>query len=676
MAAPVTAPEILDLLKAQNASIDQCCTKLLDFIRSELGSPNTPPNSLANVLYARDCFPQLLDRVYGMASAGDVRRGSEWMLIATQFYDDVENLMQARQDAIAMLTAGAAGRRTNPISRMHLPGGGTDGAAAAPAVPPPYIRLAGMTKDAAAIVRLLMPGAGGSATVFQLLTRRQAFNYSFPAELLPPPTCAAASSVAGAACIVRRNERLFTDCLDAPLPQQLWRLEEEKRAWDMRMSYQSAPTVAVVPQQRRPFQLTLTMAEKYFFSFARYAAVTPISERVGAFGGGSGGGGVMLEPSVRMLRAWLRYGVVGLTAKNPYNTLVLDYAIYFFPHGTEVTGTGGRRSDGRGSGAPGGGASARASSSEALTRFAELFLRSAAEFWINQNQLLRADETMEHLQEVANRRSPPQGASSAYGARSPDSGALSPAGGTAAAAAALTFGEPVRDAASVEVVYAYIPPPPLVLHALLVLCTHLLADPDLKVRVGRGPTDMAAATGRHGGSAGGYNSSYGGGGSYSGGYGRYGGGRGNGWGSRGGGAAPAASPAGGEAVIGRATSPALAVLQPLLFDFLRAALCHCGPEAHASALLLSAELWLLWLQPWSAVRPLEGHPPLPADGGGDAPSIAGRMTHFVRRGGGADTSTGYSEPWKTWVLANHNFYGALLVAFVRYAVRLSYAPPD
>ncbi|CAM9376133.1 unnamed protein product [Ectocarpus sp. 4 AP-2014] len=242
----------------------------------------------------------------------------------------------------------------------------------------------------------------------------------------------------------------------------------------------------------------------------------------------------------------------------------------------------------------------------------------------------------------------------------------------------------------------YTPPTDMSVHGLLIVSAHLLADPKLKEACRRSlnltvGTPAASASARTG----------------------------------------EVSSEGERSAL----TPALEVLRPHVFGFLRVAFSADNTMHLSSAgFSLAVELWVLWMRPWAAASILRGHSPdslntsdchssasaqsgraSPSStgsargssnqGGGLAPWISGVVAvvkDFVQiepsranSGGGRQTGTsrggsgasaagarerevgGYSsDPWGAWVLENYSLYTTVLAAFVRKVGSMSFKVND
>ncbi|CAN0072919.1 unnamed protein product, partial [Laminaria digitata] len=296
--------------------------------------------------------------------------------------------------------------------------------------------------------------------------------------------------------------------------------------------------------------LSLSTLEFYLFSFAWYA-LSSCGDFYAGLGGpgrlpphqyhsGVGGGwtSVNFRPE-RVALGWRRYGVKGLTHRNPYMTLLKDYAEAFFPHG----GGGGSASWWVGGYASG------------MSAQSELFLRVLVEFWLEGNTVLRPGVLKESYQTPELQQ--PRG----WGSGSAGAGA---AGVTAVAHPAPTFHRTTADYDPSAALLAsdFTAPTDMSLHGLLLLSAHLLADPLLpeacRQRLhqpaagGGGLPSSSATTGRGGGA-------------------------------------------------GSALTPALELLRPHVFGFLRVAFSsESTMHTSSAAFSLAVELWLLWMRPWAA----------------------------------------------------------------------------
>ncbi|CAM9820215.1 unnamed protein product [Ectocarpus sp. 12 AP-2014] len=184
-----------------------------------------------------------------------------------------------------------------------------------------------------------------------------------------------------------------------------------------------------------------------------------------------------------------------------------------------------------------------------------------------------------------------------------------------------------------------------------------------------------------------------------------------------------------------ALTPALEVLRPHVFGFLRVAFSADNTMHLSSAgFSLAVELWVLWMRPWAAASILRGHSPdslntsdspssasaqsrraSPSstggargssnEGGALAPWISGvvavvkdfvqiepsransggiRQSRTSRGGSGASSAGargrevgGYSyDPWGAWVLENYSLYTTALAAFVRKVGSMSFKVND
>lgn len=128
------------------------------------------------------------------------------------------------------------------------------------------------------------------------------------------------------------------------------------------------------------------------------------------------------------------------------------------------------------------------------------------------------------------------------------------------------------DPVTAEIANEYSPPTDVALHGLLVVSAHLLSDPRLVEACARATSWAASVTNTDGGGAGG---------------------------------------AGGVFPAGRGDAspmtPALELLRPHVFSFLRAAFsAGSSMETGSTVFSLAVELWLLWLRPWAASSILEG----------------------------------------------------------------------
>lgn len=132
------------------------------------------------------------------------------------------------------------------------------------------------------------------------------------------------------------------------------------------------------------------------------------------------------------------------------------------------------------------------------------------------------------------------------------------------------------DPVTAEIANEYAPPTDMALHGLLVVSAHLLSDPRLVDACARVTSSAATVTNMGGGGGGGR------------------GGRGGTFPAQGGG-------------NGSPITPALELLRPHVFSFLRAAFSPASSiETGSTVFTLTVELWLLWMRPWASPSILEG----------------------------------------------------------------------
>jgi hypothetical protein len=506
MAMPVissASQELDSLLSDHNASILQAVSSLCSFIHREvwlssghMGSQGHQTSPGWTTLYR--LIPLVMDRLYGEVHRSDidVQCDGGWMFAATRFYNGIADI-------------------NAPSVHPHPSHHGRRGSAAAVAIPE---ELVGMSKEAIALVRLLksvQPGGGGAKlddSLFHILRMKHSVSFTFAVAALPVQSQKLLQH--SPLRLVCHNARLYSHCL-------------------AKIVMGSAGGEQA--QAHRPQQLMLTMEEMYFFIFAQYAVVTTFVPPPRY----SSSNSQSQSRPARMHQAWVRFGVKGLTKGNPYNTLVIDYAKYFFPHAAGRGGEGG---------------------GDWMGLDAELFLRSLAEFWLCQTAVVSAAPGVAPIDSVI-------------------------------------FGD-------------YAPPADMALHGLLVLVTHLLADPALERAEG-------------------------------------------------------------------ALTPALALLQPQVFEFLRLTFNTCSLRGNSTAFALAVELWLLWLQPWTARGILNGGSP--ASGGKRRSSVGVSLVESFalhhsdhHTGGGGVAASVNLRAWRGYVTGSSLMYTLLLASFVRRARDLSF----
>ncbi|KAG5180462.1 hypothetical protein JKP88DRAFT_349554 [Tribonema minus] len=491
------------------------------------------------------------------------------------------------------------------------------------------MRVRGMTRAGACLWRMLSPSpgmpsggpsgagdAGGMSdeipSFFQIIRNRHAVHFVFPVARLPLPSRLLLSNSPDTERLACSNVRLYKACLEDP------------------------------PAAVKQHKIRLSMLELYWFKFAEYAASVKLDSTGGYVHAGPADGGLRYRDiQGKMLRAWGQFGARGLLHGNPYNTLVLgrrsaefpalrlsyrvpsaDYAREYLPHGNG------------------------ASSAAVVVGASELFLRAVFDFWLGQNAVLRHDAAP---------------ASAQRWPRAP--GANGMAGVSRARAMAQAPFDPI-DAKTPDTC-PFAPLSDAALHALLLLCAHLLADPALEAieraigqAIGAEVESAAAALdGREMGA----NALRG---------------------PRSLGLCAAAAPG---AQLLPPMTPALQLLQPYVLDFLRLAFTRSSMHANSTAFALCVELWLLWLQPWTAPAILRGAAPARASGspyatqgrGGPHRALsrvasAGSMlvAHMVagaRRRRGARAALWLFPPWRAWVLSNAYLYTVPLASIVRHA---------
>ncbi|CAM9702656.1 unnamed protein product, partial [Discosporangium mesarthrocarpum] len=166
-----------------------------------------------------------------------------------------------------------------------------------------------------------------------------------------------------------------------------------------------------------------------------------------------------------------------------------------------------------------------------------------------------------------------------------------------------------------------------------------------------------------------------------------------------------------QATQSAAMTPALRLLRPHIFSFLRLSFSHPSLNVNSVPFGLAVELWLLWMQPWKAPGVLQGHSPVntsrqsvqigpsgaSARRGAQGQTGSSLLTSWwgllqgfgsgrgsrgmATRGsegqsagaGGRHQSSDYSEAWQGWVLSNYSMYTTLLVAFLRKSLAMTFS---
>ncbi|CAN0090799.1 unnamed protein product [Pylaiella littoralis] len=514
-------------------------------------------------------FQAILVRIFGKqdgATAGqaegggvgsaDVLEEHSWMFATTSFYFVPDSRSQS------------GGARNG-----HMPTGEGSGDP----------KLLGMLPLALPLLSLLMArptdqlSATGTKNLFAVLLEPQKvwYNFSCAAAPIPPHTLAFLRHRARPDTVLFENSRLYTHCLSSPpsvFPQQGGMQQHGVRFRDLPGDGGMEGGGGAAEVDRPDPELNLSTLELYLFSFAWYA----LSSRNDFYHGLPGPGRmppVHQDPyeqgfrPERVALGWRRLGVAALTRRNPYMTLLQDYMEAFFPHRDDVRSVGGS-----GGGGIGG-----------MSLQCELLLRVLVEFWLEATTVLRPGVLKEEEQPQLQQQTR-ELLAWGYGHNG-----HAPATAVTAVRTTTCFDPTIPVLGS-----NFTTPTDVSLHGLLVVSTHLLADPRLRqaCRCHGGLTGTEPAT-TTGGSSSGVSGAGGGGG----------------------------------AVL----TPALAVLRPHVFGFLRVVFSGESKTMHTSsaAFSLAVELWILWMRPWAAR----------AISKGGSPDVTRRTAHHVGGGGSSSASS-------------------------------------
>lgn len=586
--AAINRKALEDLLAkpSSSATVPQACEIILNFttrMSKDLSfhTAHYPSNQLWTTL---SCwYTVLLGRIFGDLERKDPPPGEPgYMILSSTFFEPARSAIQHIQRASV---GGILRHKFHTHQYMH-PG------SQAIRQPAGYVGF-GVRNEAIALVKVFSPlpldpggaqgapsGTSGSydadlmegmnlSSLFQIIRKSHQVQISLSIAITPLRTRMHVTRDPRVQHLVPSNSRLYAILAD---------------------NTQSLP----------PNQRMVSMLEYYFFKFGEYAAVANIDT-----GGGYGPSRNYQQDRripANIVTGWQKFGVSGLLHGSPYNILLLEYMQQYYPHrGNNIPQTG-----------------------QMIPVFdyeEEIFLIIMIEYWLNQNAVISPFVRVDQLgalpgrgyeqegafgyprigapgQQGASRTSPP---GPGWGGRRGSNTDISP------------NSQPsyIRDPTIVEIIENYIKPSDFALHALLITCAHLLADPALPGMI---TGDREYLT------------------------------------------------------------PALRIIQPSLFHFLRLAFTRSVTDS--SAFTLSMELWLLWLQPWKAPAVLQGYAPETAAGTPQGTSTTSAPRR-ERRGSGtlgfgspvnmSDETAPLSDVWRAWVLSNYSMYSVLLVAYVRRA---------
>lgn len=112
-------------------------------------------------------------------------------------------------------------------------------------------------------------------------------------------------------------------------------------------------------------------------------------------------------------------------------------------------------------------------------------------------------------------------------------------------------------------------------------------------------------------------------------------------------------------------TPSITVMRRPLYEFFRLVFSRAPIGLSPTAFHAITDVWLAYLQPWSCQSWARGVCPRPAASGKTNASDAS-----------AESSTGYTPAWESYVLANYHFYTTLLGSFAERAKELDFSGSD